>query len=272
MYLKLSWQKTGDHLLFDVINPDLAEWFVQTSQRLGNQYSTADMVIDTLLAANSTQKLIQEEIAYIEHVNSKLQSLRMPVFEMPNNWYDQKQLNRLHKDWGETREKWPKLTEMFYKIDKKLFEAYQEMNCHIHLIENSFSYRFRDPRHWRQFNPFKNVSYDWEVSHLYIIYPGHGRFAYEKFANMDIYDDFDRDDVNWNNIDAFIGINLVRPHKLTPPKEFLDWCAEKNLVPHAWNLPLANLVDWQADLARARQIMTENVTIQDNYFSLEIEN
>jgi hypothetical protein len=270
MKIKLTWESTEDVLLFDVINSNLAAWFVQNSQKLGNRYSLGDQVIDTIRQSSDTNRLIQEEITYIETVNKQLARLKMPVFELPSNWYDQRQLNKLHKDWGETRLKWPKLTELFYKIDKKIFEAYQEMNCHIHLIEDSFLYRFRDPTHWRISNPFKDDTYDWEVCHLYISYPGHGRFAFEKFQNMDVYDDIYRDNVNWDNIDASIGMNLVRPYKESPPQEFLDWCKEKDLIPHCGTLPLANLVDWKENLTVARQIVAKNVTIQNNYFSLEI--
>ena len=270
MKIQLTWKLTNDVLLFDVINSDLALWFIQTSQQLGNRYGVADQIIDTLLAKPKTDKLINQEIAYIETVNKHLDRLKMPVFLMPSNWYDQQQLNRLHKDWGETRQKWPKLTELFYKIDPEIYAAYQEMNCHIHLIEESFLYRFQDPTHWRVDNPLKDHSYDWEVCHLYINYPGHGREAFEKFQNLDIYDDIHRDNVNWDNIDGSIGIKLVRPYKETPPQEFLDWCKEKKLIPHTKTLPLANLVNWKENLTMARQLVTKNVTIQDNYFSLEI--
>ena len=270
MKILLTWKLTNDTLLFDVINQDLASWFVQTSQQLGNCYRAGDQIIDSLLAKTGTDKLIAEEIAYIETVNNQLALLKMPIIEMPTNWYDQRQLNKLHKDWGETRQRWPKLTELFYKIDTKIYEAYQEMNCHIHLIEDSFTYRFQDPTHWRVANPLKDNCYNWEVCHLYITYPGHGREAFEKFKNMDIYDDIYRDNVNWDNVDGQLGLNLVRPYKETPPQEFLKWCQEKDLIPHTKTLPLANLVNWKENLTKARQIITKNLTIQDNYFSLEL--
>jgi hypothetical protein len=270
MKIQLTWALTNDMLLFDVINQDLATWFVQTSQQLGNQYGPGDQVIDAILKKSNTNKLIREEIDYIETVNKQLSLLKMPVFDLPSNWYDQRQLNKLHKDWAETRQKWPKLSDLFYKIDKKLFEAYQEMNCHIHLIEDSFFYRFRDPTQWRVDNPFKDSIYDWEVSHLYIIYPGHGREAFEKFRNMDTCDDIYRDNVNWDNIDSAVEIKLVRPYKETPPQEFLDWCKEKKLTPHTKTLPLANLANWENDLTMARQITTENIKIPNNNFSLTI--
>jgi hypothetical protein len=271
MQLKLTWARTQDFLLFDIINKDLAVWFVDQSQRLGNNYSSGNQVIDIIQQSADTERLIQEEIAYIDTVNEILTRLKLPVFNKPTNWYDQTELNTLHKDWANTRYTNPKLTELLYKIDKKFFEAYQEMNCHIHVIERSFKYRFRDPHHWSMDNPFKSNSYDWEVAHLYIEYPGHGRCAFEKFEWLDINDaTMWNDNNNWTNIDSFLGMNLVRPHKLTPPEEFLAWCKEKNLVPLGYSIPLANLADWKDNLTTAKQLVTKNIKIKENSFSLEL--
>ena len=186
MQLKLSWNETQDALIFDVINEDVAEWFVKQSNTVGiNRYNLGDQVIDVLSRPSDTTRLINEEIEYVNCVNSILDKFKIPKFQLPDDWYDQKQLNKLHKDWAENRQNIPKLTELLYKIDKKYFEAYQEMNCHIHLIERSFRYRFRDTTHWRIDNPFKHTHYEWQVCHLYLEYPGHGRNAFEKFQWMD---------------------------------------------------------------------------------------
>jgi len=271
MQLKLTWNATQDSLLFDVINENLAVWFVDQSQQRGNNYVLGDQVIDLIHQSTNTEHLIQEEIAYIDTVNEILTRLKLPSFNKATNWYDQAELNRLHKDWAKTRFDIPKLTELLYKIDKKFFEAYQEMNCHIHLIERSFCYAFRDPHHWRIDNPFKDTTYDWEVSHLYIKYPGHGRHAFEKFEWLDVEDKNMWDDNNnWDNIDSFVGMNLVRPYKCNPPEEFLLWCREKNLVPHGYDIPLANLTDWKNNLTVAKQLVTKNIKIQQNNFSLEL--
>lgn len=271
MRLKLTWKATHDELLFDVINDDLASWFIEQSATHGNnRYETGDQVIDSILHSHDTQTLIDQEVEYVTTVNSVLTKLKLPTFSLPTDWFDQKQLNNLHKNWAQTRYQIPKLTELLYKIDKKYFEAYQEMNCHIHLIEKSFQYRFRDRVHWRIENPFKDISYDWEVCHLYLEYPGHGRNAYEKFQWMDDDIDMSRDLNNWDNIDSFLGMQLSRPYKIDPPKEFLSWCKKHNLTPHGYTIPLANLTDWQNELSQARNIMTKNVKMKDNYFSLEL--
>jgi hypothetical protein len=271
MKLKIVWSATQDEILFDVINEDLAGWFVEKSSTQGkNRYQVGDQIIDGLLFPSTTETFIEQEVEYVRTINEILTKLKLPTFESPTDWFDQAQLNKLHKDWAETRYQIPKLSELLYKIDKKYYDAYQEMNCHIHLIEQSFFYRFRDTTHWRIPNPFQNKFYEWEACHLYIEYPGHGRNAYEKFEWIDDGDDFDRDINNWDNIDSVLGMKLARPHKITPPQEFLDWCKQKQLVPHSYKLPLANVSDWRNQLARARNIVTKNVKIPDNYFSLEI--
>jgi len=269
--LKITWNTTNDTILFDVINQDICEWFVDKSKTVGNnQYFLGDQIIDLLRQKKDTTALIEEEKQYVNLVNSVLTKLHLPTFETPTNWYDQTQLNTIHKSWSQTRQTIPKLTELLYKIDKKYFEAYQEMNCHIHLIEDSFRYVFRDPVHWRLDNPFKDKFFDWEEANLYLLYPGHGRYAFEKFVNMDDQEDILLDDVNWDNVDSYLGIHLKRPYKFEPPREFLDWCQKKNLVPHTRIIPLANVADWRNTLTKARQIVAENVKIQNNYLHLDL--
>lgn len=270
MKLKLSWNVTGDDLYFDIINNDLAEWFVEKSSILGNRYSIGDMVIDIIRRPTATENLIKEEIEYITKINDVFKKLKIPLITLPTDWFDQKQLNKLHKDWTETRWKWPKLSEILFKMDRDLFKSYQEMNCHIHLIERSHVYLFRDFNHWSVDNPWPNRRYDWQVSHLYLEYPGHGRLAFEKFQWSDTDDDWERDLNNWKNIDAFLGMSLRKPYKEEPPREFLEWCQSKNLVPHTYTIPLANLENWEKELAQARQIVRKNVNIAGNYFSLEL--
>lgn len=271
MQIKLTWQQTPDYLLFDVINPDIALWFVETSQQLGNKYSAASMSTDIPRQADNTERLVDEITRSLEQVNKFFSSMKLPILPKPDNWADQQQLNQLHKSWAETRLKWPKLDTMLYKIDPTLFDRYHEINCHIHLIEKSFHYDCRDSNNWRVPNPFKHHYYQWKKCHLSIIYPGHGRNAYEKFLNLDDNpDNFDIDNCNWDNIDGFINIELARPVELTPPAEFLSWCQQKNLVPNHDFIAIANLSNWRTTLIAARATFVKNLQMADNYFSLEI--
>jgi len=271
MKIKLHWYNTDNYVYFDAINQDLAEWFINTSQQLGNNYSTANLVTDVPRRSHDTVNLIEEISRDISKINHFLTTVKQMPVNVPNNWCDQKQLNRLHKDWANTRFRWPKLTELLYKIDTSLFDSYHRMNCHIHLIEESFLYDFRDPTHWRVSNPFKNTTYEWQCCHLSIRYPGHGRFAFEKFENLDEDPaDMDVDNVNWDNIDPTINVNLCRPYKMTPPPEFLSWCESKKLVPHGCILPLANIEDWRNNLTRTRELFMKNSQTPNNHFSLSI--
>jgi hypothetical protein len=270
MKIKLCWSLTGDYLLFNVINKDIAEWFIDTSQQLGNNYLIGDMVTDLPHRHQDTEKLIKEISDDVDKINNFIvKTIKQSPINKPTDWCNQIQLNALHKDWASTRQKWPKLTELLYKIDPTLFDSYHRMNCHIHLIEHSFEYVFRDSSHWRVDNPFNKNVYDWEECHLSIKYPGHGRHAFEKFENLDEdLENIETDNVNWDNIDPAINIKLRRPYKLTPPPEFLSWCEANHLLPHTSNIPLGNLVDWHSDLTNARHLFIKNNKIPKNYFSL----
>lgn len=271
MKISITWDKTKDSLMFNCINEELAQWFVKTAQDLGNNFSTADMVTDVPIRATNTDTLISEITHDINLVNEFMPKIRQDIFEKPMNWYDQAQLNKLHKAWSRSRVNVPLLPQSLHKFNKQLFDAYHEMNCHIHLIEQSFHYTFRDnENHWRVPNPFANTMYDWQVCHLSIVYPGHGREAFEKFLNFD-NEVFLDDMCNWDNIDSCVQVQLKRPYKLEPPQEFLDWCKQHgNIVPHTSTLPLANLEDWENNLTNARGTVIKNNNIPGNYFSLDI--
>lgn len=271
MKIKATWTKTTDSLIFDCINEDLAEWYVNTAQELGNNFSTANMITDIPKQADDTSRLIEEITTDIDLVNSFMPKIKQEIITKPTDWCNQQQLNRLHKDWARSRATVPTLSKALFKMDKKLFDSYHEMNCHIHLIEKSFHYDFRDnENHWRVPNPFMNTYYDWQECHLSIKYPGHGREAFEKFINCD--NDVHKDDLcNWDNIDSCIGMNFRRPYKFTPPQEFLHWCKKHgDLVPHRSELPLANLEDWENNLTKARSTIIKNKDLIHNYFSLSI--
>ena len=271
MKIKLCWSNTNDCLLFDAFNEQLALWFIETSQQLGNNYSTADMVTDIPKRSQDTSKLINEISNDIDRVNKFLVSMKQQPVPKPTNWCDQAQLNALHKNWARTRYEWPKLSAMLYKIDPTLFDSYHRMNCHIHLIEDSFNYHFRDPTHWRVDNPFKDTAYSWEHCHLAIRYPGHGREAFEKFKNLDDnIEDMELDNCNWDNIDPALTVSLTRPYTITPPGEFLAWCQDKNLKPHTSTIPLGNLFNWQTELTDARSMFMKNLQVPGNYFSLTV--
>lgn len=270
MKLSLIWE-SNDHLLFDVINEDLAYWFVETSDRLGNKWNIADQITDVPLRSNDISKLISEINHAIDRVNAFFIKMKQQPINKPTNWFDQNQLNTLHKDWAQTRKLWPKLPEMLFKIDKSLFDCYQQMNCHIHLIEKASVYSLRDETNWRVNNPFKDTFFNWKQCHLSIEYPGHGRNAFEKFQNYDInLDDIEIDNCNWDNIDAYIQFDFRRPYNISPPEDFLAWCHEKSLVPHTHSIPLANLSDWQNNTTLSKEIFHKNMNITNNYAKLEI--
>lgn len=271
MKIKLTWQKTNDCLEFDAINENLVDWFVKICYNKNTKFQLADMITDVPLRAISSEGVIAELNDAIDIINPYMLKFKQAPFEKPTDWNNQFQLNKLHKDWANTRKVLPNLPKMLYKTNKLLFDKYNQCNCHIHLLENSFVYDFRDnENHWRIDNPFKDEFFDWHVCHLSLPYPGHGREAFEKFRNYD-EDVYGSDLDNWNNVDSYVNINLVRPYRLHPPQEFLNWCKKYNLVPHHHLIPLGNLSEWNNSLYKARGIIRNNLKIEKNYFVLTIK-
>lgn len=270
MQFKITWSRTQDYILFDSLNDDLVEWFIVTNHKQNSKYQLADQVIDILMRSADTNTIIQEEQAYMHKVNEALKKLRLPIIREPTDWFDQQQLNRLHADWSETRFNMPKLSELFYHMDPDLYRAYQEMNCHIHLIERSFDYSFRAIQYWSLPNPFQHKWFEWQNSHLRMTYPGHGRQAFEQFEWMDDNEDMLRGMNNWGNLDSFVDITLRRPYRMQPPEEFVAWCQQHDILPNHYHIPLANVHDWRNRLTEARHTLAKNVKLEENYFSLDI--
>lgn len=270
MIIKIQWTETSDQLFFDVINEEITSWFIEKCKESNTKFNIGDMITDVPVRAGDTEKFISEISTAIDLVNNFLPKINQPILAKPDNWYDQQQLNQLHKDWSRSRKAVPNLPPMLYKLDKKLFDAYNISNCHIHLIEDSFKYRYRDNlNHWRRANPYKDVTFEWHSCHLFLPYPGHGRHAFEKFENLD-NDVFVDDLCNWDNVDSCLGMNLSRPYKITPPIEFLEWCDQYQLIPHNHIIPLGNLVNWKDNLTTARGLVIKNNTIPNNYFVIDI--
>jgi hypothetical protein len=268
MKIKITWSETRDTLVFDIINKDIAEWWINKCKELGNQFITTYIITDDPHKPLNINNLVEEIKHDVEYINKFMSKIKQPQFNLPTDWNDQAQLNKLHKDWAKSRADIPDLPAKLYKLDQHLFDCYHEMNCHIHLIEKSFHETFRDVNHWRVSNPFKDTFYEWQQSHLSMPYPGHGRTAFEKFKNCDnnINDD---DWCNWDNLDSCVRLNLTRPYKEAIPEEFLNWCKEKGCVPHTNNIPIGNLEDWSNNLTDARATLLRNKKIPKNYFSFD---
>lgn len=92
----LSWN-SNERLVFDVINKDIATFFVETSEQLGNEWTIGDQVTDIPRRKHDVLRLIDEINLDVDRVNEFLTNTGHNIIKKPDNWFEQKQLNKLHR-------------------------------------------------------------------------------------------------------------------------------------------------------------------------------
>jgi len=261
MKLRLAWTKTGDY--FDIVAtyPELAEWYVSACNRHDNKFHADHFAEDLqFLPCDNLIKLITQNISA---VNNCLDKLRMKPIDCPDNFFDQTQLNQLHKNWIHIIQTYPKIEKLLHYFDPNLFDCFHAMNRQIHVLESSFRYTLRSSDSWREANPFPGKFFSPGIYNVVIAYTDHGRNSWEKFVNSEVNPN-DHELSQWKNIGACISINLVKPYAQSFPIEFIDYCAQHNIDVAYNQLPLGNLANIE-QLARARQMMNNNLTQNNNY-------
>jgi len=261
MKLRLAWTKTGDY--FDIVSthPELAEWYATKCKHYNSNFKTNVFSQDPdPQNINATVEKIKNDLV---QVNDILKKLRIETIDIPNNFFDQRDLNQLHRHWIHIDQNKPGLDNLLYRIDPKLFDAYNSLNMETHKLESSFNYVLRAVDHWKDPNPFTDHCFVPGIFNVSICYTDHGRNSWEKFINYESKPN-DHELSNWQNIGSAISINLIKPYVSEFPKEFLKYCVEHTIKPVYSCIALGNLPDVES-LARAREIMNNNLTQQDNY-------
>lgn len=263
---RFSWTQTGDSFDVEPVHEDLSSWFVEQCDIHGNEFSTG--VYDTDYVTQSVEHTIERAKQALHSTNTVLQKFKFPTLNEPD-WYDQQQLNSLHKSWINTMQVNPGLETVLFHMNRDAFDKFHELNRLIHVIENSFRYELRNSLAWRLPNPFPAEQFDTGVFNVSILYVDHGRNAMEKFKNFDL-DPNDNELSPWRYIGGSLEINLARPYKELKPQEFVEYCWRHNIKPQPDRLPFGNLVNCAETLAHARKVMSTNYQIADNFLTIEI--
>jgi len=264
MKLKLAWTKTGDY--FDIVatHPELAEWYVTKCIEHQTQFRNNSFREEH--QSRSVDPMIQEIQKNLDNLNVIFKKLKTNEIGKPNNFFDQRQLNQLHKEWIGIDQTYPGIDTLLYKVDSHLFESYHALNRQIHVLENSFRYRLRGIDYWQQPNPFFGQSFPMGVFNVMLDYIDHGRSSWEKFINFELSPN-DHELNQWKHFGPAISINLVKPYVQEYPSEFVAYCAQHNIAMTYTQVPLGN-VEGLEQLATARAIMNKNLTQPDNYVIL----
>jgi hypothetical protein len=258
--LRLFWSQTKDY--FDVVpdNLEFVAWFV-------NQCNKSESVFGVNNSAIEKAKLIDSNIQEIKNnlqkVNLFLNNLKLPIIPEPDNLYDQKNLNALHKNWIKLLRMNPRLDSLFYYHNLELFEQFTNINLLVHTIEKSFVYRFAGLPHWRIPNEFKHNPPKSGIYTVSVNYTDWGKSSWHKFVDgVTEIDDFELS--NWETIGSDITLDLNVPYKFSTPDDYIKYCngaqVELSLM-GGW--ALGNIADIN-DMSRARTLVNKNLQIPNN--------
>ena len=96
-----------------------------------------------------------------------------------------------------------------------------------------------------------------------------GRSSWEKYRNWD-NNITDNDTNNFTMLSGLIELNLEKPIKRDPPKEYVNWCQTYNVPVVGKSISLGNIVDLECRLTDIRKLLVRNNNEQRNQFFFEI--
>lgn len=265
MNFKIYWTQTGDEFQFDSIDNELTSWYVDQCTSWNSKFTTEVFLEDH--QPTNVDGIVDSIKQNVILVNETLSKLKLSQLVLPNNFFDQFQINQLHKDWISLIRKYPKLEALFYKIDVKLFDSFHALNRQIHRIEESFCYRLRSKESRREINPFIDRLFPPGIFNIELEYVDFGRSAFSKFVNFDLNPN-DHELSQWMHIGENISINLVKPYQHEHSAEFITYCTNHSITPVTDKLPLGNLKDVNKTLTHAREVMNKNIILNNNYLRI----
>jgi hypothetical protein len=182
---------------------------------------------------------------------------------------DQNYLNRLHREWVKTGQKYPKIILLLKQLGKDLL--FRDINLLLHKIEKRCQVEFAnyqsDP--YQIDNPFGSRILDFNTSNIVMGFDNLGRSSWEKFLNHDEnVDDTDTNDQNM--LTGRIMINLNRSLSNNPPLEYLHWCQDCSLPVTGARLNMANIQNLSERLSSLRHILMKNTNEPSDTFFFEI--
>lgn len=265
MNFKIYWTQTGDEFQIESNDDELTSWYVEQCAIWDSKF-TIEVFSEDQQPTNvdGIIDLIRQNVIL---VNNTLSRLKLSPLVLPNNFFDQFQINQLHKDWISLVRKHPKLENLLYKIDVKLFDSFHALNRQIHKLEESFCYRLRSREPRREINPFTNKLFTPGTYNIELEYVDFGRSSFSKFVNFDLTPN-DHELSQWMYIGENISINLVKPYQHEHSSEFITYCAKHSITPVTDKLPLGNLKDVDKTLTYAREVMDRNIILNDNYLRI----
>lgn len=262
---RFEWTLTGDHFDVTPINEEFSEYYADRCIANHTEFKTE--IFDQDIKTRDSIRLIELANSDLSIINYYLKKLKLPVLSI-NNWYDQQELNRLHREWNILLREFPKIEKFIYTANQKDFDKFHSINRTLHQLERSFVYQFRDPKLWREENVFVGKTFPYGTFNVSLVYNDHGRNSMEKFVNFDENPN-DGELSPWRTIGPNLKFNLVKPYETSYPLEFLKYCKNHRIPVQDHYIPFGNLLDCKENLARVRELMVSNLSKTENSLILK---
>jgi len=267
MKLQFLWD-TGDYFTADPVYPEFVDWYVQTCVMMGNNFERHLCTGQETFKASDVEvsALIIELQENLASVNKIIRGLGLQIYEPKHSFYDQRELNRLHKHWVKWIREDPQIQEKFRKLGRE--DQFRGINYLSHHIESSFKYRMVTAPIWKAPNKFKDLELQDGLYNITMNYAEKGKSSHHKWrGNDDQPNDYELS--NWENAVGSLNFQLDSPKVFGYNTDYIDYCDRHNIPKTTLFYPIANIND--ADqLAHARQVMDINMFKKGNALSLRL--
>lgn len=241
--MKLVWNKTGDYINCTPIDNNFVDqWLEQDQVWISNGLSILKNNIDELTALIVTVAPILDKF--------KLKLTELPITGK------QSQLNEIHRNWVKLFQKYPNIHKLF---DQQSYKKLERINKCLHELEESWHLFLKANNSCS----IKNIPAYFGKANIVIPYENLGRSYYNKWINFD--DSVTTSDTNnFKEIIPTIKINICRTYFQDPPKEYVDWCVNKNINVLPNTILLANFDNVDENLDRYRDLFIKNFVLNNN--------
>lgn len=221
MKAKLVWHGSGDEINIVPSRPDVFEFYVNS------------LNLDQRNQFNLQQTSIVPEL--LDQLRSDIESMK-PLenkgIRVLTDWHgdllDQDYLNRIHREWVLTGQRWPNLP-LLLRSKQDLDKNFRSINSTLHQIEMMFASTYHnysdDP--YQVHHPFGSDILGFDLGNVMLGFDNLGRSFFNKWCVWDeVSPDIDTNDQIM--LSGKLTINLNRPWQMLPPVNYMEYCNETN--------------------------------------------
>lgn len=277
MKIKVIFFNSGDEIEFEAVNAELSEYYIDSLNR-DNCNNFSIQTNECVVLYDTLKKTIEEVNSFIKYFID---------FTFTNESLDQRVLNKIHCDWAKLQKERINVKNLNNQYSHQLLhllpddgmeipifyalqligkcETYVNINTVIHLLENSFFIEASTSKWYQIENKFSKSCLSMSPSQLILPFHHLGRTLYNKFLFRDDKLEFD-DENSYDELVGFVTINFSRYQTTNFSEEYKKWCFKNNRTPIGNWLNIGKLPDLEDRLTYYRQLIFNNVKMQNNFF------